>query len=294
MAGKKTRGRQKIEMKYIENDDSRLITFSKRKAGILKKASEITNLCGAEVGLILTTPAGKPFSFAHPSIENITDRFLNRQSFSAMDPSFPIIQAHQAQRLKRWNDNHNELIQRVMAAKEKRKSLRQIMEAIKKGNERDNVPPGWWEVATEDVEPQEMGRVAEEMDKFIDDVTPFTTPPGPQNSLQMMTMMMDGGLDPFQMDAGQTMMHDQTLMGTQGTNMDNGLPMVGGQPTMDGQAFMDGQALMGGQKTIMGAQPNMGGQATMDGLATLGGQAIISPPPFNIQTQSMGFGQNNF
>ncbi|ESR34579.1 hypothetical protein CICLE_v10007090mg [Citrus x clementina] len=38
MAGKKTKRRQKIEMKKIENEDDRLITFSKRGSGIYKKA----------------------------------------------------------------------------------------------------------------------------------------------------------------------------------------------------------------------------------------------------------------
>lgn len=37
--GKKTRGRVKIEMKYIENKLRRYTTFSKRKTGIMKKVS---------------------------------------------------------------------------------------------------------------------------------------------------------------------------------------------------------------------------------------------------------------
>ncbi|MBA0776189.1 hypothetical protein Gotri_011220 [Gossypium trilobum] len=35
--GKKTKGKQNIEIKMIENDDDRLITFSNRRLGIYKK-----------------------------------------------------------------------------------------------------------------------------------------------------------------------------------------------------------------------------------------------------------------
>jgi serum response factor len=37
--GKKTRGRVKIEMQYIQNKLRRYTTFSKRKSGIMKKVS---------------------------------------------------------------------------------------------------------------------------------------------------------------------------------------------------------------------------------------------------------------
>ncbi|XP_017192865.1 agamous-like MADS-box protein AGL62 [Malus domestica] len=40
MEAKKTRGRQKTEMKRIEKEDDRLVVFSKRRSGIYKKATE--------------------------------------------------------------------------------------------------------------------------------------------------------------------------------------------------------------------------------------------------------------
>ena len=41
--GKKTRGRVKIEMQYIQNKLRRYTTFSKRKSGIMKKVNPINN-----------------------------------------------------------------------------------------------------------------------------------------------------------------------------------------------------------------------------------------------------------
>ncbi|MFQ6655959.1 hypothetical protein Gotur_026271 [Gossypium turneri] len=57
---KKTKGKQKIEIKIIENEDGRLIVFSKRRTRIYKKISELSTLCGGEILFIIFSPAGKP------------------------------------------------------------------------------------------------------------------------------------------------------------------------------------------------------------------------------------------
>lgn len=52
--GKRTsRGRQKIEIRRIDNKESRQVTQCKRKGGLLKKASELHLLCGAQVAIIV-------------------------------------------------------------------------------------------------------------------------------------------------------------------------------------------------------------------------------------------------
>lgn len=57
-------GRGKIEIKRIENSNSRQVTFSKRRAGLLKKAHELSVLCDAEVAVIVFSKSGKLFEFA--------------------------------------------------------------------------------------------------------------------------------------------------------------------------------------------------------------------------------------
>ncbi|KAK9180887.1 hypothetical protein WN944_024023 [Citrus x changshan-huyou] len=69
MVAKKTRGRQNIEMKKIEHEDDRMMTFSKRRSGIYKKASELVTLTGSEIRIVLFSLFGKPFTFGHPSLE---------------------------------------------------------------------------------------------------------------------------------------------------------------------------------------------------------------------------------
>jgi hypothetical protein len=74
-------GRQKIEIRRIESEEARQVCFSKRRAGLFKKASELAILCGAEVAAVVFSPAGKAFSFGHPSVEAIIERF---------DPTGPV------------------------------------------------------------------------------------------------------------------------------------------------------------------------------------------------------------
>ena len=56
---KKTLGRVKIKMAYIDNKIRRYTTFSKRKTGIMKKAYELATLTGTEVMLLVASETGK-------------------------------------------------------------------------------------------------------------------------------------------------------------------------------------------------------------------------------------------
>ncbi|KAI9122680.1 hypothetical protein K1719_006520 [Acacia pycnantha] len=73
-------GRRKIEMKLVRDSSSRQVTFTKRRNGVFRKANELATLCGAEVAIIAFSPGGKPFSYGHPSVNAITNRFLRRSS----------------------------------------------------------------------------------------------------------------------------------------------------------------------------------------------------------------------
>lgn len=74
-------GRQRIRMAKIEKESHRQVAFSKRRAGLFKKASELCTLCGVEVAIIVFSPAKKPFSFGHPSVYSVLDRYRNNTSF---------------------------------------------------------------------------------------------------------------------------------------------------------------------------------------------------------------------
>jgi pheromone receptor transcription factor len=158
---KKTKGRQKIEMKKIENEDNRLITFSKRRSGIYKKASELVTLCDAEVGVVIFSPAGKPFSFGHPSVESVANRFL-KQNPPQGDNTHPLVEAHRRVRINELNQQYNDLSSQLEVENERGKALQKLTKA--RGNK------GWWEVPSEELnhhELQKMNQSLEELHKNL-------------------------------------------------------------------------------------------------------------------------------
>ncbi|KAL8518452.1 hypothetical protein ACS0TY_009722 [Phlomoides rotata] len=60
-------GRGKVQLRRIDNNINRQVTFSKRRGGLLKKAHEISVLCDAEVGLIVFSHKGKLFEYSSDS-----------------------------------------------------------------------------------------------------------------------------------------------------------------------------------------------------------------------------------
>ncbi|GAU44466.1 hypothetical protein TSUD_286580 [Trifolium subterraneum] len=75
-SGKKSRGRQKVEMKRMTVESNLQVTFSKRRNGLFKKASELCTLCGVDVALVICSPGEKVYSFGHPNVDTIIDRYL--------------------------------------------------------------------------------------------------------------------------------------------------------------------------------------------------------------------------
>ncbi|XP_051115965.1 agamous-like MADS-box protein AGL61 [Andrographis paniculata] len=66
-----------IPMEKIEKKNNLQVTFSKRRAGLFKKASELCTLTGAEAGVVVFSPADNAHSFGHPNINSITDKLLS-------------------------------------------------------------------------------------------------------------------------------------------------------------------------------------------------------------------------
>jgi len=77
-SGKKSLGRQKIEMKKMNNESNLQVTFSKRRSGLFKKASELCTLCGAYIALIVFSPSEKVFSFGRPNVDTVIDLYLSQ------------------------------------------------------------------------------------------------------------------------------------------------------------------------------------------------------------------------
>ncbi|XP_061485316.1 serum response factor-like [Rhineura floridana] len=87
--GKKTRGRVKIKMEFIDNKLRRYTTFSKRKTGIMKKAYELSTLTGTQVLLLVASETGHVYTFAprklQPMITSETGKGLIQTCLNSPD-----------------------------------------------------------------------------------------------------------------------------------------------------------------------------------------------------------------
>lgn len=108
--------RGKTEVKRIENDTSRQVTFSKRRNGLLKKAFELSILCDAEVALIVFSPRGKLYEFSSSSMQKTIDRYNKAQK---KDVSSTEAQENNMQQLKNETADMTKKIEVVESHKRK-------------------------------------------------------------------------------------------------------------------------------------------------------------------------------
>ncbi|ORY31756.1 hypothetical protein BCR39DRAFT_465334, partial [Naematelia encephala] len=67
-------GRRKIRIEYIADKSRRHITFSKRKAGIMKKAYELSILTGTQVLLLVVSETGLVYTFTTNKLQPLVQK----------------------------------------------------------------------------------------------------------------------------------------------------------------------------------------------------------------------------
>lgn len=97
-------GRGKIEIKRIENTTSRLVTFCKRRNGLLKKAYELSVLCEADVALIIFSERGKLSEYANKSVDRTIERYKKTQKKEIQCKPITQLWQNEAQKLRREID----------------------------------------------------------------------------------------------------------------------------------------------------------------------------------------------
>lgn len=70
-------GRKKIEIKRIDDERNRQVTFTKRKLGLMKKAYELSVLCDCEIALIIFNSAKRLFQYASSDINRVLLRYTD-------------------------------------------------------------------------------------------------------------------------------------------------------------------------------------------------------------------------
>jgi len=70
-------GRRKINIEYITDERRRQVTLTKRKQGLMKKAHELSVLCGCELVLILFDSKNKLYQYGSQDIDGTVAKFAN-------------------------------------------------------------------------------------------------------------------------------------------------------------------------------------------------------------------------
>ncbi|XP_037418759.1 agamous-like MADS-box protein AGL23 [Triticum dicoccoides] len=76
-------GRKKIVIRRIEQEDAQFVCYSKRRQGFFSKATDLAVLTGAHVAALAFSPRGRAFSFGHPSVDSVVERFLAGEAAGA-------------------------------------------------------------------------------------------------------------------------------------------------------------------------------------------------------------------
>lgn len=80
---RKPRRPRRSGIKYIENNNSRSISFSKRRDGLFKIAANLSTLTGARIAIVMESENGKMSGFSAPSFGPIVDSFLSGEESGA-------------------------------------------------------------------------------------------------------------------------------------------------------------------------------------------------------------------
>lgn len=70
-------GRRKVQIKRIDDDRARKVTFAKRKHGLVKKAMELSLLCDCDIALLIFTrekPDQRFYKYTSKGIESIMEK----------------------------------------------------------------------------------------------------------------------------------------------------------------------------------------------------------------------------
>ncbi|XP_051117360.1 agamous-like MADS-box protein AGL28 [Andrographis paniculata] len=109
-------------------------SFSKRRLNLYKQASELSTLCGIDIGIIIFSPRDIPHSFFHPTMASVLERYRNPNR-PTNQPNL-LLEAHYRDRISQLNQEFDE----VFEAKDK------LIERVDYLDEIDRIrPKNWWE-----------------------------------------------------------------------------------------------------------------------------------------------------
>ncbi|XP_047266827.1 agamous-like MADS-box protein AGL29 [Capsicum annuum] len=97
-------------------------TFSKRRSGLYKKASQLVRENDVDLGIVLTSPTDKVYAFVHPTSNAVIDRFINLKT----DFGDRFVAENSRDKVNQLNDRLNEFDKREEIAKESLLALNEM------------------------------------------------------------------------------------------------------------------------------------------------------------------------
>ncbi|KAL9415377.1 hypothetical protein AB3S75_043631 [Citrus x aurantiifolia] len=157
-------GRQKIAISKIPKKNHLQVTFSKRRTGVFKKASELSTLCGIDIAIIVFSPANKAFSFGHPNVDSIIDRYLARNSNPPSESGTNrLIEAHRNANIRELNMQLTQVLHQL----EVEKKHGEVMSEIRRASRSQC----WWEAPINELglhELEQLKTAMEELKKNVE------------------------------------------------------------------------------------------------------------------------------
>ncbi|KAL6563228.1 hypothetical protein OROHE_005815 [Orobanche hederae] len=167
MAKKPSKGRQKIKIVKIEVKNHLQVTFSKRRSGLFKKASELCTLCGVEIAIIVFSPAGKVFSYGHPNVELIVDRFLARNPARNTNNPFHFVEAQRNANVIELNLQLGQYLNALEVERKRGKNL----DSMRKTDHSQY----WWEAPVNKLGLDELEQLKDAMEELKKNVSQQAT-----------------------------------------------------------------------------------------------------------------------
>ncbi|KAK1379416.1 MADS-box domain-containing protein [Heracleum sosnowskyi] len=151
-------------IKKLDDLGQRQVTFSKRRVGVFRKASELCALTGAECAIVCESYGGRVYAFGHPSVESVVDKYVGENSCSselaAENKSESQVCMHEIEMLK---EQYSEIMEELEAEKKKSVAVKREKDAIV-NMERDGL--FWWEQPFEHLEVEELEDFISSMEKL--------------------------------------------------------------------------------------------------------------------------------
>ncbi|PWA64153.1 transcription factor, MADS-box [Artemisia annua] len=142
-------GRKKTENKKIESESSLNVTFAKRRPSVMKKANELSTLCGVQSAVIIFSPNGKSvYSFGDPSPEVLVSGYLEHHSGAQSSQTSEWVEQFQNPQTEILNTQLNSMLARLESEQNITKKLKKI--------KKENQEKSWYNAPIENLGIEEL------------------------------------------------------------------------------------------------------------------------------------------